>query len=162
MRAVAQTLPGIETVVWQKRGRFDKAAVDLADRHYSREAVGSPQVGGPGFLLVLVTPCERAVWISKRHQQHLFDREKKTRTTGDGFRGYRCGMFRNEGAGQSSDLIAAAVELTERLWGPSEHGWATYVRRSRVASANPGYCFKRAGWTLDRDFDHPDLVRLLL
>lgn len=158
-RPVVQTLPGVETVAWQKRGRFDKAAAVLADRHYSREVVGSPQVGGPGFLLVFVTPCERAAWISKRHSPET----KSARAVADGLDAYRCSMFRNEGAGLSSELVLAAVELTERLWGPPPlDGWVTYVSRGRVASENPGYCFKRAGWTLDRDYEHDDLVRLLL
>jgi hypothetical protein len=71
-------------------------------------------------------------------------------------------MFRNEGAGLSSELILAAVELTERLWGPSPHGWSTYVARDRIRSSNPGYCFKMAGWERDRSFVHPALERLLL
>lgn len=156
----ALTIPGIAPVAWTKRHRFDAAAAALADRHYSREVVGSPQVGGPGHLLVLVTPCERAAWISKRHSPET----SSARVLADGFVGaYRCAMFRNEGAGLSSALIVAAVEATERLWGtPPPVGWVTYVDRSEVGSRNPGYCFKRAGWTLDRSFEHPRLVRLLL
>lgn len=160
----ALTIPGVDAGVWQVRGRFSAAAAALADRHYSREVVGSPQVGGPGHVLVLVTPCERAAWISKRHAGEIFEVGRpRTRTTADGHRGYRCGLFRNEGAGLASDLILAAVELTERLWGPPpESGWLTYVRRDLVASPNPGYCFKRAGWELDRSYLHPRLVRLTL
>jgi hypothetical protein len=150
----------VDDAVWTRRGRFDAAAVALADRHYSREKVGTPQVGGPGHLLVFVTPCERAAWISKRHDEKAFDR--RSRSTADGFRGYRCALFRNESEYVASDLILAAVELTERTWGASPYGWSTYVDKSKVASANPGYCFKRAGWVLDREFDHPRLVRLLL
>lgn len=156
----AMSLP-VDDAVWTQRGRFDRAAVALADRHYSREKPGTPQVGGPGFLLVFVTPCERAAWISKRHAEELFD-GKRTRTTADGFRGFRCGLFRNESDHLASELIRAAVALTERIWGPSPHGWMTYVDRSKVASQNPGYCFKRAGWILDRSFAHPSLVRLTL
>lgn len=155
---VALTIPGVEAGTWQVRHRFDRAAAALADRHYSRERVGSPQVGGPGYLLVLVTPCERACWITKQHALTT----RTARALADGLDAYRCAMFRNEGAGLSSDLIRAAVELTERLWGPPPaDGWATYVRRDLVRSTNPGYCFKQAGWTLDRTFVHPQLVRLV-
>jgi hypothetical protein len=119
------------------------------------------QVGGPGFLLVFVTPCERAAWISKRHAPELFD-GKRSRTTADGFQGYRCGLFRNESDHRASDLIRAAVALTERFWGPSAHGWLTYVDKPKIASENPGYCFKKAGWILDRDFEHDCLIRLNL
>lgn len=86
----------------------------------------------------------------------------RSRATADGFRGYRCGLFRNESAHRSSDLIRAAVALTDAAWGPSEHGWLTYVDRSKIASQNPGYCFKAAGWVLDRSYVHPRLVRLTL
>lgn len=155
----ALTLDVGDAPVWTVRNRFDAAAAALADRHYSREVVGSPQVGGPGYLLVLVTPCERAAWISKRHDPAT----TSPRVLADGFPdAYRCGLFRNEGAGLASELVLAAVELTERLWGPPAGGWVTYVDRGAVASANPGYCFKRAGWRLDRTFAHPRLVRLTL
>ncbi|HEY8836082.1 MAG TPA: hypothetical protein VIO16_00060, partial [Dehalococcoidia bacterium] len=128
----------VDDAVWTRRGRFDKAAVSIADRHYSREKPGTPQVGGPGFLLVFVTPDELAAWISKRHAPALFE-GPRSRTTADGFRGYRCGLFRNESSHLASDLIRAAVELTERIWGPSTYGWMTYVDKSQVASENPGY-----------------------
>ena len=151
----------VDDAVWTRRDRFDPAAVALADRHYSREKPGTPQVGGPGFILVFVTPCERAAWISKRHAPEQFN-GKRNRATADGFQGYRCGLFRNESNHLASDLIVAAVELTEELWGLSAHGWLTYVDKSKVASRNPGYCFKKAGWILDRGFVHPRLVRLTL
>ncbi len=151
----------VDDAVWTRRGRFDPAAARLADRHYSREKVGSPQVGGPGFLLVFVTPDELACWISKRHADEIWE-GKRSRTTADGFRGYRCAMFRNEGQQLASDLIREAVRLTEEFWGASPHGWLTYVDKSKVASANPGYCFKQAGWLLDHDYEHPTLVRLAL
>ncbi len=146
----------VDDAIWTRRGRFSAAAANLADRHYSREVVGSPQVGGPGRLLVFVTPNERAVWITKQHTNTT----TSARATADGFLGYRCAMFRNEGGGLASNLIRAAVTLTEDLWGFSPHGWMTYVDQSRIASRNPGYCFKRAGWVLDRTFAHPRLIRL--
>lgn len=154
----ALVIPGVEPVAWTVRDRFDAAAAALADRHYSREVVGSPQVGGPGFLLVLVTPCERACWISKRHSPAT----RSPRVLHDGFLdAYRCSLFRNEGAGLASELVLAAVDLTERLWGPPPGGWVTYVDAGAVSSRNPGYCFKRAGWELDRTFDRGRLVRLV-
>lgn len=154
----ALTIPGVEVGVWQVRNRFDQAAAALADRHYSREKK-SNQVGGPGYVLILVTPCERAAWVSKRHDPAT----TSPRALADGFiHSYRCGLFRNEGAGLASELITAAVALTEDLWGPPAEGWVTYVEPGQIASANPGYCFKQAGWTLDREFNHDRLVRLTL
>lgn len=148
----------VDDAIWTRRDRFDHAAVRLADRHYSREKVGTPQVGGPGFLLVFVTPDELAVWISKRHSPEA----TTARAMADGFLGYRCAMFRNETGQLGSPLIREAVAITERIWGPSPHGWMTYVDRSKIKSQNPGYCFKKAGWMLDREFEHPTLVRLTL
>ena len=151
----ALTIPGVEAGIWQIRNRFDRAAAELADRHYSREKK-SPQVGGPGFVLILVTPCERAAWISKRHATTT----TSARVLSDGFPdAYRCSLFRNEGAGLASDLIVEAMRMTEDLWGAAPI-WVTYIDRDAVSSANPGYCFKCAGWVTDRSFDHPRLVRL--
>jgi hypothetical protein len=157
--AEALTIPGVEAGIWQVRNRFDSAAASIADRHYSREKVGSPQVGGPGFVLVMVTPCERACWISKRHSLQATG----SRSLHDGFgSAFRCALFRNEGAGLSSDLIVEAMTITETLWGvPPLEGWVTYVRRDKVRSRNPGFCFKKAGWHLDRTYEHPRFVRLL-
>ena len=142
----ALTIPGVDAGIWQIRTPWDGVAVSLANRHYSRE-VQSDQVGGPGFKIVLVTPCERAAWISKRHVPDV----SAARITADGYPAdtFRCALFRNEGAGLSSDLILEAMRLTERMWGPGVHGWQTYVDAAKVESSNPGYCFIRAGWKHD-------------
>lgn len=64
-------------------------------------------------------------------------------------------LFRNLGAGLSSDLIASATERTYEEWRrrygclPSER-LRTEIGISQIRSANPGYCYKRAGWTIDR------------
>jgi hypothetical protein len=147
----ALTIPGVEPVVWTMRNRFDRAAASLADRHYCRRHQ-SPQVGGVGHVLVLTTPCERALWVTK------WPRKGKP---WDGLDCYRCSYFRNEGAGLASDLIRAAMLLTVERWGtPPPDGWVTWIDRTKIASANPGYCFKQAGWWLDREYEHPRLVRL--
>jgi hypothetical protein len=57
-----------------------------------------------------------------------------------------CAIFRNEGAGRSSDLILEAMRAAWVRW-PGERLY-TYVNPRRVRSANPGYCFKAAGWQL--------------
>lgn len=150
--STALTLPGIDAGIWQVRNRLDIAANALADRHYSRRRPGSGQVGPPGRKLVLVTPDERAVWLTHWPYPHL---------ALDGLDAWRCSIFRNEGAGLSSELIVAAMALTERLWTDRpKDGWVTWVDTRRVTSANPGYCFKKAGWWLDREWKHRYLVRL--
>lgn len=145
-------LPELATTGWQVRSKADPAAVVLADRHYSRRNPGTMQIGPPGRLLVLLTGCERAVWIT--HWPN-------TRGARDGLDAWRCTMFRNEGAGLSSELIRSAMAATAQLWSdrPAD-GWLTWVDRSKIRSTNPGYCFIRAGWTLDRTWSRRNLIRL--
>jgi hypothetical protein len=62
----------------------------------------------------------------------------------NGLDGWTCTIFRNEGSGhRSSDLVRAAEAFIEDC-GPD--GLITYVWDGKVASANPGYCFKMAGY----------------
>jgi hypothetical protein len=156
MTPAALTLPGLAVLTWQVRGKNDPAACALADRHYSRRRPGSGRVGPPGRKLVLVTPCERAVWLT-----HWPDKALAM----DGLDCWRCLIFRNEAPGEllSSDLIRAAMALTTSLWAArptAKPGWVTWVEPAKVASPNPGYCFKRAGWILDRSWSHLRLLRL--
>ena len=148
----ALTLPGLQVNTWQVRNRSDPAARALADRHYSRKTRGAPWIGPPGRVLVLVTPCERAVWLTHWPRADL---------ALDGLDAWRCSIFRNEGAGLSSELIKAAMALTAKRWdGPPADGWITWIDTTKIRSAHPGYCFKQAGWTLDRTWSHPRLIRL--
>lgn len=148
----AQTLPGVDVGTWQVRDKSDGAANALADRHYSRRRPGSGQVGPPGRKLVLVSPDERAVWLT-----HW----PKAEYAMDGLDAWRCSIFRNEGDVLSSDLILAAMALTEALWDERPNdGWVTWVDTRKVASRNPGYCFLRAGWLRDRAWTHRYLIRL--
>lgn len=127
---------------WTVRRRSDPAANAHADRHYSRRRPGVGRVAGPGRALVLVTLDERATWVSTWPAFNA-----------DGLNAWRCSIFRNEGAGLSSELIRTAMELTAGAWGePPADGWATWVDTRKVASRNPGYCFKAAGWWLDRTY----------
>lgn len=125
---------------WEVVGKCDRRAVALADRHYSRRQPGTRQFMPPGQTLVLMTPDGRAVFGWWRPHPAAGIRAM------NGLDGWTCTIFRNEGAGLSSDLILAAeAELRQRHdCGPD--GLLTYVWDSRVASRNPGYCFIRAGW----------------
>jgi hypothetical protein len=164
----ALTLPGLDVAAWQIRSNSDPAARALADQHYSRGTPGSPWVGPPGRKLMLVTPCERAVW-----QTHWPDGD----LTLDGLDAWRCSIFRRSpGAPLASELIEAAMVATLAYWQRAQtrprhswkeslpaDGWVTWIDRRYVASANPGYCYKQAGWRLDRDWSSPytpSLVRL--
>lgn len=123
----------------------------MADRHYPRRKRGHPSVGGVGEVLVLRSTRWDASWIS------LY-----TKFPDDGLDAWRCTMFRNEGRLLSSELILEAMALTSSQWGdpPADH-WVTYVDTAKVRSANPGYCFKMAGWWRDRSY-MPDRRRASL
>ena len=58
--------------------------------------------------------------------------------------GINCAVFRNESSMLSSDLVREADELAWQKWPGQRH--YTYVAPNKVASAHPGYCFKKAGW----------------
>ncbi len=124
---------------WRLSNRFDTRGVALADRHYSRVRVGTPQFVPPGQCVVLVAGVPvRALWVSVLS----FYNPK------GGWEGaWYCSLFRNEGAGLSSELIREAVAVTRWAWGePDERGMVTFVDRSKVASENPGYCYRCAGF----------------
>ena len=109
-------------------------AASLYDRHYSRnrKSRGNPRIVGPGSRIVLLTPCARALFVW---------REFMTKDDQDGI---NCAIFRNDGAGLSSDLIRAAMAIAWDRW-PGQRLY-TYVNPRKVRSRNPGYCFIQAGW----------------
>ena len=149
---IALTLPGMEVGTWQVRSKRDPAAMALFDRHYSRQKKGRGEVGPPGWKLVFVTPDEQAMWCTHWPEVAYVM---------DGLDAWRCSVFRNEGAGLSSSLILAAMALTEQMWTDRPRdGWVTWVDRTKVPGTNPGYCFKQAGWWLDREWTHRRLIRL--
>lgn len=115
----------------------DPSGVVLFRRHYSfnprkRGLQKQPHFCGPGEKMVLMTPCARALFVWRKFKSM------------DNQVGVNCAVFRNEGAGLSSALIAAAMDLAWERW-PGERLY-TYVNPRKVASANPGYCFLMAGW----------------
>lgn len=125
---------------WCLAHRFDAEATALADRHYSRQKIGTPQFVPPGRCIVLVTTCARAVWVTS------WPFEEFTRHEWAG--AWVCSIFRNEGAGLSSELVRDAVSITRNFWSPPSTGIVTFVDRKKVRpKADPGYCFMRAGFS---------------
>lgn len=78
---------------------FDADCAALADRHYSRQTIGSPQFVGNGRKLVLRDTVGDVVfaWLWAAYRA-------------DGEQGYNCTIFRNESARRSSDIILEAEE----------------------------------------------------
>lgn len=127
-----------------------------AGPHYSRRTPGSKTFTGIGQEIVLVTDCGRAVWACVRQ------RTPSAKGTG-GSRGragtpdpkprflWRNMLFRNLGAGLSSELIRSATERTYEEWArrygslPSER-LRTEIGIRQIKSTNPGCCYLKAGW----------------
>ena len=125
---------------WDVVPKFTPAAARLADGHYSRRTVGSPQFMPPGQTLVLMTADELAVFGWWRPHPTSGIRAM------NGLDGWTCTIFRNTGPALSSELILAAESELLRRYDCGPDGLLTYVWDAKVASANPGYCFKCAGW----------------
>lgn len=127
--------------LWIRTNKFDPACARLADRHYSRRTVGSPQFMPPGETVVLKTRDETAVfgWWRPHPDSGI--------VAMNGLDGWTCTIFRNESPNLSSALVldAEAALLAARLsCGPD--GLITYVFDDKVRSSNPGCCFLKAGW----------------
>lgn len=128
-------------MIWVETDKGDPRARALADRHYSRQSVGAALFTRPGRNITLLTVCGRGLfvwWTGWRHDG------LPSHTTAE------CTIFRNEGAGLSSELIDLAVRvlLYQR---PDVDDIITAVASSRTASrrgraSSPGACFRAAGW----------------
>lgn len=122
-------------------GKFDVEACLLADKHYSRQKVGTNQFMPPGKTMILRSAEGDVVfgwlWQGKRD---------------DGERGHNCSIFRNESDRLSSDIILEAERIVVAEWGTSR-GF-TYIDPEQIgngkAEFNPGYCFKVCGWEFVR------------
>lgn len=108
----------------------------LADRHYSRQSVGAREFMGNGSTLVLRNVEGTLVFGWLRSQGY--------HVNSDGLDAC-CTIFRNEGVRRSSEVILEAEREALDKWPDLTRFW-TYIDPDRVASPNPGYCFKQAGW----------------
>lgn len=120
--------------------RFDTEALPLADRHYNRRKVGSPQFVPPGRCVVLKTTCRRALWTTSwpfaEYVRHAW------------LGAWVNSIFRNEGAGLSSELIREAVAATRDCWpAVPALGMVTFVDASKTRrKRDPGRCYRKAGF----------------
>lgn len=137
----AELLPALLDVggYWLPSHRADERAIALYRRHYSAAKNDSVHrtlrnFMAPGETMVLLTSDCQAVFAWSRNTVPRWDKQE----------GIICTLFRNEGEIRSSDLIREADELAWQRWPRERH--FTYVQPEAVASVNPGYCFKMAGW----------------
>lgn len=127
-------------MLWIRSHRADREVVPLADRHYNRQKIGSPQFAPPGRCLVLKTQALDAAWITSWPYAQF------VRHAWPG--AWVCSAFRNEGDHLSSDLIRSAVQATRHVFGdPPPLGIVTFVNTEKVRKKrDPGRCYLRAGF----------------
>ena len=125
-------------VTWLVIRDGNDTARKLFDRHYSRYFYADgrkPKLFvGPGEKMVLMTPDQSALFVWRKFQD------------ASGQKGINCAVFRNEGNLLSSFLILEAEKAARSRWGNER--LYTYINPRKIRSANPGYCFKMAGWLL--------------
>ncbi len=128
---------------WHLSHRADPRALPLANRHYTRQKIDSPQFVPPGRCIVLLTRQSDALWVTSyplaAYVKHAWAGA------------WICSLFRNESPALASQLIVDAVAITrwhaERAWdGIPPLGMVTFVDPTRIRSDHPGYCYKRAGF----------------
>ena len=125
---------------WLSVRRNDARAFALYRRHYSAEKNAHGRARdtnflGPGECLVLLSSCGRAAFAWQYNTVERYDKQT----------GVCCTLFRNEGAGLSSDMIREADALARTRW-PGQSRHFTYVANDKIRSSNPGFCFLKAGW----------------
>lgn len=129
---------------WRLSHRASPAGCAIADRHYNRQKIGSPQFVPPGRCLVLIS--DQALWVTSwplaEYVKHAWPGA------------WVNSLFRNEGGGRASDMIRAAVAATRHEWSPPPLGLVTFVDPRAVPGTMVrgqrvfGHCYKQAG------FDH--------
>ncbi len=108
--------------------KWDQESRALADRHYSREKIGSRQFIPPGETVVLRNPEGTWLFVWQKSKYRL-----------DNQTGWNCSIFRNESKRLSSEIISKCEEFVEgRKY--------TFINPHKIKSSNPGCCFKKAGW----------------
>lgn len=129
---------------WYAVGDGDARAFDLMRNHYSFQAYADGRrqnllnrnrhlFVGPGQKMVLLGADCLALFVWRK----FIDKSGQS--------GVNCAVFHNASDRLSSELILEAEQLAWQRW-PGERFY-TYVNPHKVKSVNPGYCFKRAGWS---------------
>lgn len=125
---------------WRISDRADKEALPIADRHYNRQKVGSPQFVPPGRCLVLMCVTGAALWVTS----WPFAQYVKHAWAG----AWVNSMFRRESGPLASELIREAIAVTRWYWPDvPERGMVTFIDRDKVKHKRDyGRCYLRAGF----------------
>lgn len=132
-------------MIWRNSHRADPFARAIADRHYSRQKVGSPQFVPPGRCCVFVADGP-AYWVTS----WPFAEYVKHRWGG----AWVCSAFRREGGDvTASEMILQAVAATKAHYGGvPPMGMVTFIDRTRVPPLHTrkgdvwGYTYRKAGF----------------
>lgn len=128
---------------WSESWRADPAMVPIADRHYNRQSIGSPQFVPPGACVVLKT--DGALWVTSwplaEYVKH------------DWAGAWVNSTFRKECHGCASEFILEAIAGTRWYWPePPALGIVSFVDPREVPPVyrrgKPiyGYCYLKAGF----------------
>jgi hypothetical protein len=132
-------------MIWRMSHRADPAALPLADRHYNRQKIGSPQFVPPGRCIVLLSENRDALWVSS----WPFAEYVKHRWPG----AWVNSLFRYErtNGAKASELIGEALAITRYFWGdPPALGMVTFVDADKVIrKRDAGRCYRKAGFVRD-------------
>jgi len=144
--------------LWQLSHRADQEAREVADRHYNRQKVGSPQFVPPGRCMVLKR--KGCFWTTS----FPFARYVKHEWAG----AWVCSAFRRERGPLASELIRAAVAMTVQYhfdkpsWtiDPLPHlGMVTFIDERKVREKPDfGRCYLLAGFEYARCPLHETVV----
>lgn len=129
-------------MIWRISHRAEPAAVAIADRHYNRQKLGTPQFVPPGRCLVLVADGP-AAWVTS----WPFPEWVKHRWPG----AWVNSLFRREGGPLASDMILEAVAATRWFWPDVPTlGLVSFIDPDKVKrKRDPGRCYIRAGFEYD-------------
>ena len=120
------------TAWWEPSHRADPMACRIADRHYNRQKIGSPQFVPPGRCVVL-RHADDALWTTSWPYAEF------VRHAWPG--AWVNSLFRNESDRLSSELICEAVAATRSVWIPPEQGIVTFVDAAKThRKRDPGRC----------------------
>lgn len=122
---------------WRLSDRCDPEALPLADAHYNRQKIGSPQFVPPGRCVVLL--ADRALWVTSwpfaEYVRHAWAGA------------WVNSLFRREYGMLASEMIAFAVATTRAQWEPPALGIVTFIDATKTRKKrDPGRCYRKAGW----------------
>jgi hypothetical protein len=134
---------------WTLSHRADPRALPIADRHYNRQKVGSPQFVPPGRCIVLLSTETDALWVSSWPFAEYVKHDWPGAWVNSCFR-------REPTAARASDLIWDAVSATNYFWPPPsfpcrhcghEVSMLSFIDTDHVRRKRDyGRCYIKAGW----------------